>query len=106
MPRIVIACYKPKPGKAERLEELLETHLRILQSIGLATDRQSIVMKATDGTVIEVFEWVSKEAIESAHNHPKVLEMWREYSDACDYVPLRTLDETSDMFAEFTPFNI
>jgi hypothetical protein len=79
----------------------MKTHVPRLRAAGLATARESIVMKAKDGTVIEVFEWESKEAIESAHTNPVVQAMWKEYSDVCDYVPLGSLDETKQMFADF-----
>ncbi|MFI5158631.1 MAG: hypothetical protein ACHQF4_07175, partial [Sphingobacteriales bacterium] len=60
MGRIVIACYKPKPGKGEALKALMKTHLPRLKKEGLVTDRESIMMEATDGTIIEVFEWLSE----------------------------------------------
>ena len=31
------------------------------------TERAPIVMRAADETIVEVFEWVSREAIEGAH---------------------------------------
>ena len=60
MGEIVVACYKPKPGKEAALDQLMKTHVEILRIEGLATDRKSIVMKAKDGTVVEVFEWKSQ----------------------------------------------
>ena len=54
--KIVIACYRPKPGKAAALDRLMKTHVNILRNEGLATDRKSIIIKAGDGTVLEVFE--------------------------------------------------
>lgn len=53
MERIVIACYKPKPGKENALDSLMKTHVAVLQREGLATERQSVMMKAADGTVID-----------------------------------------------------
>jgi hypothetical protein len=106
MGRIVIACYRPKPGKSAELEELMKTHLSTLAAEGLVTDRTSILMKAGDGTVLEVFEWKSKDAIASAHTNPRVVAMWERYGAVCDYVPLTTIAEAKEMFAEFTPFSI
>lgn len=103
MGRIVIVGYKPKPGKNEALKELMKTHLPILQQQGLATDRKSIMMEATDGTIIEVFEWVSLEAIQNAHTNPTVLQMWGEYAEVCDYVPVGTLTEAGNLFSDFMP---
>ena len=103
MGRIVIACYRPKPGKEAELRALMKTHLPRLRSEDLVTDRPSILMEAEDGTVLEVFEWRSKAAIEAAHSNPRVLQMWDEYSAVCDYVPVNTVEEASQLFAEFTP---
>ena len=100
---ISIACYKPKEGKTEALHQLMREHLPVLKQQGLVTDRKSIMMQAKDGTIIEVFEWNSKEAIEQAHTNPAVLEMWGKYAEVCDYVPLNTIDESSNMFAGFMP---
>ena len=99
--RVVIACYRPKPGRAAELDVLMATHVSTLRSQGLATDRVPIMMRASDGTVIEVFEWRSADAIASAHTNPVVQEMWRTYGEVCDYVPLASLPEASQMFAEF-----
>ena len=62
-------------------------------------------MQAKDGTLIEVFEWASQEAIQAAHTHPVVLKMWEQYSDVCDYVPLAQVSEASELFAEFAPID-
>jgi len=103
MGNITIVAYKPKPGKAEALKELTKTHVPRLKKEGLVTDREAILMEAADGTVIEVFEWLSAEAIQNAHKNPAVLQLWGEYAEVCDYVPLNTLSEAADMFAGFTP---
>jgi hypothetical protein len=88
---------------ATELETLVKTHVLLLRSQGLATERESIIMRAEDGTIVEVFEWVSAEAIESAHQNAAVLEMWQSYSDVCDYIPISEVSESQQVFAEFTP---
>jgi len=103
MGRIVIVGYKPKPGQQEALRELAREHVAILRSQELVTDRDSITMEAADGTIIEVFEWKSKEAIEAAHTNPVVLKMWERYALACDYIPVAQVPEAAQMFSEFTP---
>jgi hypothetical protein len=103
MGSIVIVAYKPKKGKAVALKELTKTHVPRLKKEGLVTDREAVIMEAVDGTVIEVFEWVSAEAIQNAHKNPAVLQMWGEYAEVCDYVALNTLNEANDMFATFKP---
>lgn len=103
MGRIVIACYRPKPGRQDALRALLTEHVVTLRSLGLVTSRVPILMQAQDGTFVEVFEWVSPEAIEAAHAHPVVLAMWEQYAAACDYVPMAQVPEAAGPFSEFTP---
>jgi len=105
MGRIVIVAYKPKPGKANALKELTKTHVPRLHKEGLVTNRKPIIVETADGTIIEVFEWLSAEAIQKAHSNPEVQKMWGEYADVCDYVPLNTVPETSNLFADFTPID-
>ncbi len=101
MGRIVIVGYKPKPGKAEALRSLARTHIQGLRAEGLVTPREAIIMEANDGTIIEVFEW--KEAIESAHKNFAVQALWKEFTDVCDYVPVASIAEAKQLFAEFAP---
>ncbi|MEO6630255.1 MAG: hypothetical protein ABIN13_00995 [Mucilaginibacter sp.] len=103
MGRIVIVAYKPKTGKAEALKELTKIHVQRLLKEGLVTTREPVIMEAADGTIVEVFEWLSDEAIATAHQNPEVLKMWKEYFELCDIAPLNTLTETGDMFATFNP---
>ena len=102
--RIVIVGYKPKAGKAEVLHLLMREHLSILRRLNLVTDRASIIMEAKDGTIIEVFEWISRSAIENAHSNPEVLEMWGKYAEACDYIPVGQVEESTKLFSDFSPF--
>jgi len=106
MGRIVIACYRPKPDQSDALRELLQMHHSILESQGLVTRREPIVMAAADGTVVEVFEWISNEAIEKAHRNPVVAEMWEQFDRLCDHVPVGSLSEAEQLFSEFTPISI
>jgi hypothetical protein len=100
--RIVIVAYKPFKGKDKELVALMRTHLTILREQGLVTDRESIIMRSEDGTIVEVFGWKSKEAINSAHTNPAVLKMWEDYSKVCEYLPVGNLSESAELFSEFT----
>jgi hypothetical protein len=100
---ISVACYKPKPGCQEALLALVREHLPPLRGAGLVTDRESIVMRAADETIIEVFEWVSQEAIASAHSHPVVLELWKKFEAVCTYEIPGNIAEFRNMFAHFEP---
>ena len=101
MAKFVIVAYRPRPGKEKELLRLTREHLPILRSQGLATYKPSYVMKSADGTIIEVFEWISAEAIAAAHQNPVWQAMCGRYSEVCDYVSLENLIESKNMFAEF-----
>lgn len=103
MGSISVACYKPRPGKEADLLDLVRNHLPPLRAEGLVTDRNSIVMQAADGTLIEVFEWVSREAIEGAHKNQAVIDLWKKFEAVCWYETPSNLPEFQNMFAHFEP---
>jgi hypothetical protein len=104
--RFVIVAYTPKPGKEPQLLQAVGKHLRVLRAEQLVTDRPASVMRAADGTIVEVFEWRSAEAIGKAHSNPAVAALWSEFGQACDYTPLGKLAEAEQMFAEFEPVEL
>jgi quinol monooxygenase YgiN len=99
----VIVAYRPKPGKEADLLDLVRSRVPMLTKEGLVTDRKPAIMRAKDGTIIEVSEWKSHEAIEAAHKNENVWAMWNKFFELCDCVPLNTVAETSEMFAGFEP---
>lgn len=103
MGSISVACYKPKPGCDAALLSLVREHLPPLRAQGLLTERASITMRASDGTIIEIFEWVSKEAIAGAHSNPAVQELWKRFEAVCTYVIPSDVAEFRAMFAHFEP---
>ena len=105
MGRIVIACYRPKPDCEDKLHALMADHWLVLRDQDLVTDRASIMMTASDGTVVEVFEWKSLAAIEAAHGSPVVGAMWENYAQVCDYVPVSVLPEAQQLFSSFSPLD-
>lgn len=98
---MVIAMFRPKPGKDSDLMQCMRDHLPVLRAQGLATARPSTVLRAADGTLLEVFEWVSQAAIDSAHTNPAVLALWERYAACCDYVSLNDLPEARSLFPGF-----
>ena len=76
---IVIVAYRPKPRKEKELLELVRNRVPILRKEGLVTDREPIIMRARDGTIVEVSEWKSQEAIDAAHKNPNVLAIWSKF---------------------------
>lgn len=101
MGRFVIVAYTPKAGKELQLLAAVRKHLKVLRAEQLVSDKPAYVMRAADGTLVEVFEWRSAEAVQQAHSNSAVQTLWAEFGAACDYTPLTKLAETHQMFAEF-----
>ncbi len=99
----VIVAYRPKPGKESELLEVVRSRVPTLRKEDLVTDRAPTIMRARDGTIIEVSEWKSRDAIDAAHKNPIVLALWNKFFALCDCVPLQTVAETKEMFAGFEP---
>jgi quinol monooxygenase YgiN len=102
---IVIVAYRPKSGHEKELLEIVRNRVPTLLKEGLVTGRAPVIMRAKDGTIIEVSEWKSHQAIEEAHRNPRVLAMWDKFFAVCDCVPLNTLAEAETMFAGFEPIS-
>jgi quinol monooxygenase YgiN len=100
---IVIVAYRPKPGRESETLDLVRSRVPTLRKEGLVTDRAPTIMRARDGTIIEVSEWKSQEAIDAAHKNPNVLAMWNKFFEVCGCIPLNTLSESAEMFAGFEP---
>ena len=103
MGSISVACYKPKPGCEEALIDLVRDHLPPLRSQGLVTDRPSIVMRTADGIIVEIFEWVSPDAIAGAHQNPVVIGLWKRFEAVCTYEIASNIPEFQKMFSHFEP---
>ncbi len=101
MGRFVIAVYRPKPAMRRHVLAAVGKHMPVLRAEGLITERPAHVMRAVDGTVVEVFEWLSTAAIERAHSNPAVQSLWAEFGAACDCVPIAGVPEAREIFSEF-----
>ena len=98
---MVMALFRPKTGQAADLMACMRDHMAVLRGQGLATDRPALVLRARDGTLVEIFEWVSQAAIDAAHANPEVGKLWQRYAACCDYVTLADLAEAGEMFPGF-----
>ena len=106
MGQFVIACYRPKPGQEAALLDEIINHVPTLRVEGLVTDRLPCLMRAQDGTIIEIFEWRSAEAVEQAHQNLTVTEMWKRFSTCCDNIAIGDLEEAGQLFSPFEPLDL
>ncbi|WP_276372992.1 hypothetical protein [Chryseolinea sp. H1M3-3] len=101
MSRGVIVIYRPKKGMDQQVIQLVREHISILRQQNLATKKSPIVMRAKDGSIIEIFEWISAEAIANAHENKAVQELWGKFSSVCDYEIPVNVEEFHSVFSEF-----
>ena len=102
-PAVVFALYRPHPGKDAELRRLIAQHLPVLRRLELATDRPAILVRAKDGTYIEVFEWRNEESAKLAHEHPEVARVWEAMGQVADFPALDSLEEAKQPFSHFEP---
>src|SRR4051812_9078961 len=104
-PEVVFAMYRPKEGHEAQLEQLVAEHYPTLLQYELVTDRRPIVVRAKDKTIIEVFEWRSKEGSRKAHELPAVAKIWEAMGEHGNFATLESLPEAGQDFAHFEPLN-
>jgi quinol monooxygenase YgiN len=105
MGHLVICAFRPKPGKEAELLGVVRNHLPVLRSQKLVTDRAPVQMRASDGTIIEVFEWKSQAAVDEAHRNPVVRKLWDRYEACSDSISLRDVPGADHPFPHFEPID-
>ena len=101
MGELVIAVYRPRPGKSKALDAVVRRHVPTLRKLKLATKHPSVVMKADDGVVVELFEWASRSAVSKAHRHPGVLKLWKAFEKCSTFGTLAKLPGAGSPFPHF-----
>ncbi|HLP55024.1 MAG TPA: hypothetical protein VK151_08340 [Fluviicola sp.] len=102
---LAIATYKPNAGQEAALMELVNKHVSILRELELVTDRDNYIAQSQDGTLIEVFEWTSTNAIRAAHEHPAIADIWEKMTLIASFNPMSALPEGQKPFPGFTMLN-
>ncbi|MBP1965703.1 hypothetical protein [Paenibacillus aceris] len=96
-----MAMYRPHPGKEDELAEIVKEHVPMLREEGLITDFTPVTLQSADGTLIEIFEWLSEEAKDKAHTSPKVWPLWEKMMKVAELVSLSSLPEADKPFPNF-----
>lgn len=98
----VIALYRPKPDLAAELLELVRGHVPLLRAAGLATGSEVLLLRSRqDGTLLEIFEWVSEDAPNQAHGHAEIGPYWERMAQVADFTTLGSLEEAGQPFSHF-----
>lgn len=101
MGSIWVACYKPNHGCEEALLELLRNHVPPLRAEGLVTERPSITMRSQDGTIVEVFEWVSEGVLKGAWQNGIVMDLQKRLGTLSRRVRASELPEFQNVLSYF-----
>ena len=75
---VVFAMYRPHEGKRDALKALVDVHLPTLREYEMVTDRPTMLLEGSDGTFIEIFEWVSAASAEQVHQLPAISKIWEQ----------------------------
>ena len=98
---LAFASYQPKEGQEAALMDLVNKHLPTLRELGLATNNHNNEARSADGRIIEVFEWTSGNAVNAAHQHPAIADIWEKMALVADFVPFNSIAELNQPFASF-----
>ena len=101
MSRTGIVLYRPRKGKELELISMIRDHFPFLRTEGFITNKKVMAMKAKDGCVMVVFEWVSPESIVEAEKHSGVHEIWMQVSKVSDFEKPSNLKEFQEVFPDF-----
>ncbi len=101
--QIVFAIYKPNAGKDAELRALIGRHVPALRKLGLITDPPAVHVRASDGSYVEIFEWVSAEASRRVHEHPEIAQIWEQMGAVGSFGKLADLPEAQREFSHFEP---
>ncbi len=105
-PRIVFALYRPHAGKDVEMLQAVAKHYPVLRKLELITDRAPVVARASDGSIVEVFEWISEDAVQKAHEHPEVAAVWESMGKVGAIAALSSLPEIQHPFPHFEPVEL
>jgi hypothetical protein len=101
--QIWIGLYRPHAGKEAALRDLVRQHVPLLLRLELITDRPAVLMRAEDGTYIEIAEWRTGESAAIAHQHPELAKVWEAMGEIADFPALESLPEAKKRFPNFDP---
>ena len=102
---LTFAMYKPNEGKETELMDILKDHIPTLKELGLITSREPATLKTEEGVIVEVFEWKSEEAVDMAHRHPAIGQLWGKMGGICTFPGMKDLKEAHQPFPAFELMN-
>ncbi len=85
---VVLCLFRVRPGREERILELLRQHETVIRRLDLVTEEPTRCWSGEDGPgrpfVVKIFEWRGPEALDAAHRHPEVQANWEALDPLCE----------------------
>jgi hypothetical protein len=99
---LALAAYRPKPGVADELLQLLAEDVATLRRRGHVTERPAPMVRTENGELLVVLEWSTTHAVDDAHADPEVLAVWERKARLADYIAPVALAGVGVPFARWT----
>jgi hypothetical protein len=101
MRQIALILYSPRKDREQELVEMLQNNIPVMRKLGLITDREQILARTKDGSIIQLFEWKSEESQDQAMAHPVVQEMWLKVGNISEFQKPAAVAEFNEVFSMF-----
>lgn len=98
---LAFAVYKPKEGKTEELLPILDRHIEILREKNYITEKDDYLVKASNGYLVEIFAWKSKDSIDAVHKDPDIIAIWEKMGELGEFGNMNDLPESGKVFPNF-----
>jgi len=87
-PQTVICTYRVRSDREDDFLALVRGHWPKMRELGLATEDPASIYSGRDPKnrlfVVEIWDWISEDAVARAHSHPEVLALWEPMEAHCE----------------------
>jgi hypothetical protein len=106
MRRTFIVVYKPYKGRDQELLPAVMASYRDLQKGGYVTTQPPKLMKATNGSIVLIFDWKDENTKNTAQTDPVIQQHWMALSKLCEFEKPMNLTECQQPFSDFESIEI
>jgi hypothetical protein len=94
----MLVSYYPKKGQEDVLLKLVLKHWPVLSQVGLVTQGEAQVWRATEIRTkeiyfVEKFQWATPESSDIAHQTPEVMALWEPMGPILEKMVLARIEE-------------
>jgi hypothetical protein len=101
MRHIALILYSPRKGREQELVDMLQNNIPVMRKLGLVTDREQIIARSKDGSILQVFEWKRDDSQDQAMAHPVCQDMWLKVGNISEFQKPVAVAEFNEVFSMF-----